>query len=75
MSKQHNDLLPGMLFVDRYMPGASTEEREEAYGNVRQLIAVLVRINERMVREQSERDSRESDSRDRVELPDNPPAL
>ncbi len=67
MSKQH-DPRPGMLFIDRYMPGASAEDRELAYGNVRQLVAVLVRINERLRCESKERDSRESDSCDRVEI-------
>jgi len=62
-----NDQRPGLIFVDRYMPGASTEERETAYQNVRQLVAVLVRINNRLRREAQECDSPEYDSCDRFE--------
>ncbi len=40
-----------MLFVDRYMPGASTDEREKAYENLRSLVALLVEIDERISRE------------------------
>ena len=61
------DPRPGDLFVDRYMPGASAEEREDAYQNVRHLIAVLVRINERLRRKGDSDDSRESEGCGRVE--------
>lgn len=70
-----NDPRPGDLFIDRYMPGASAEEREEAYQNVRQLITVLVRINERLRRESEEVDSPESQACGRVEEPASKPAL
>ena len=68
MPKQ-SDTRPGDVFIDRYMPGASAEEREEAYQNVRQLVAVLVRINNRLRREAQERDSPESDSCARFKSP------
>jgi hypothetical protein len=71
MPKQPNPR-PGDLFIDRYMPGASAEEREAAYTNVRRLIAVLVRIDERLRREGEKADSPESDSYDRFKEPDNP---
>ena len=58
-----------MLFVAPYMPGASVEEREAAYANVRQLIAVLVRINERLRHDGEKVDSPESDSCARFEEP------
>ena len=69
MSKTGN---PGDLFIDRYMPGASEEEREQARENLRRLIAVLVRINDRVGRE---RDSRESELCGRFEGSDVEPAL
>ncbi len=59
--QKNNTSRPGDIFIDRYMPGASQEEREAAYQNVERLIAVLVRINDRLERE--ERDSHESGSR------------
>ena len=37
-----------MAFIDRYMPGASTDEREEAYANFERFVAVLVRIDNRI---------------------------
>lgn len=46
------DTTPGMFFVDRYMPGASVEEREAAHENVRRLVAVLLRINDRILVEE-----------------------
>jgi hypothetical protein len=39
---------PGDLFIDRYMPKATEEAREEAYANLRALVALLVRIDERL---------------------------
>lgn len=45
---------PGMLFVNRYLPDASPEEKEDAYQNVKDLIAVLVRINARLRTQPSE---------------------
>jgi hypothetical protein len=52
---------PGELFIDRYMPKATEEAREQAYVNLRALVALLVRIDERLALEEREqRDSRES---------------
>lgn len=60
MAEKKLNARPGDLFLDRYLPGASEAEREEAYENLRGLIALLVRIDERLVREERERtDSRE----------------
>jgi hypothetical protein len=42
---------PGELFLDRYMPKATEAEREEAYENLRELIAILVEIEDRLTRE------------------------
>ncbi len=51
---------PGELFIDRYMPHASEEAREEAFANLHALVALLVRIDERLALEDQERhDSRE----------------
>lgn len=60
------DPRPGDLFIDRYMPGANAEEREEALANLEGLIAVLVQIDERLAWEACG-DSHESDSCGRVE--------
>ncbi len=61
MKKKQPERRPGELFVDRYMPKASEEAREEAYANLRALVALLVRIDERLAIEDRERhDSRES---------------
>ena len=52
---------PGDIFIDRYMPKATEEAREEAYANLRALVALLVRIDERLAIEaQQKDDSRES---------------
>ncbi len=42
---------PPNVFIDRYLPGASAEEREEAAANLERFVAVLVRIDERIERE------------------------
>lgn len=47
---------PGDLFIDRYMPNASPEEREQAYENLRNLILVLIEIDDRLARERIERE-------------------
>jgi len=61
MKKKPNETRPGELFIDRYMPSATEEAREEAYANLRALVALLVRIDERLALEaQEEVDSRES---------------
>ena len=61
MKHKTNDHRPGDLFIDRYMPKATEEAREEAYANLRALVALLVRIDERLaLEEQERRDSLES---------------
>jgi predicted nucleotidyltransferase len=51
---------PELRIVNRYMPNATTEARDEAMANLRQLAQVLMRIENRLAREwyaQSIRDS------------------
>ena len=61
MKHKQTDHRPGDLFIDRYMPKATEEAREEAYSNLRALVALLVRIDERLALEaQQKGDSRES---------------
>jgi hypothetical protein len=61
MKNKNNEHRPGDLFIDRYMPKATEEAREEAYANLRALVALLVRIDERLAIEaQQKGDSRES---------------
>lgn len=55
MKKKQSERRPGDLFIDRYMPNASEEAREEAYANLRALVALLVRIDERLALEDQER--------------------
>ena len=59
MRRQH-DQKPGDLFIDRYMPHATADEREAAHQRLRQLIGVLMRVNDRLAREERPR----ADSRD-----------
>ena len=42
---------PGRGIIERYMPDATPEAQEEAYENLRGLIAVLVEIDDRRTRE------------------------
>lgn len=58
MRKAKQKSRPGQLFIDRYMPDASEEEREAAYENLRGLITILVEIDDRLAREHREGDSR-----------------
>jgi hypothetical protein len=61
MKNNKNNHRPGDLFIDRYMPTASEEAREEAYANLLALVALLVRIDERLALEAQEKgDSLES---------------
>jgi hypothetical protein len=61
---------PEDIFIDRYMPGATSEQREEARQNVRNLVAVLVRINARLREtERRKSDSPESTEGGRVGIP------
>lgn len=46
---------PGMALVNRYMPDATPEEKEEACYNVERFIEVLVQIDDRIGREAQER--------------------
>ena len=62
-----NQQRPGQLFLDRYMPTATDEEREAAYANLKGLVAVLVEIDDRLAREKwVKSDSRESGEDGRV---------
>ena len=44
---------PGDAILDRYLPNAEPGEREAARQNLRALFAVLIRIAERIARDQS----------------------
>lgn len=46
-----SDQRPGFLIIERYMPSASATEREEAYASLREYVAILMRIEERVKRE------------------------
>jgi hypothetical protein len=60
MKNKKDDHRPGDLFIDRYMPRATEEARDAAYANLRALVALLVRIDERLaLEEQEQRDSLE----------------
>lgn len=59
---QNDESRPGDLFIDRYMPGASAEEREEAIANLDRFVAVLVRIDARLEQEKRDRIRQISDS-------------
>lgn len=54
MKTQPHQNRPGQMFIDRYMPSASEAAREEAYDNLRELIAILVEIDDRLERERKE---------------------
>ena len=54
MKNKNMDRRPGDLFIDRYMPKATEEAREEAYANLKALVALLVRIDERLALEERE---------------------
>jgi len=75
MSRIHDDLHPGTLFIDRYMPGASETERMQALDNLERFVAVLVRINARLERDAHSVDSHECGSLDRVEEAGKPPSV
>ena len=51
---------PGDLILNRYMPNATEEVREEARENLRRLARVLLRIEERLAREWYEKRIRET---------------
>jgi hypothetical protein len=52
---------PGDFFLDRYMPNATEQEREEAYENLRSLVSILIEIDDRIAREKRDCDSHDSD--------------
>jgi len=52
---------PELRIVNRYMPNAATEAREEAMANLRQLAQVLMRIESRLAREWYAQSIRDSD--------------
>ena len=51
---------PGDLILDRHMPNASAEAREEARDNLRALVGALMRINRRLIADSEEPDSHKS---------------
>jgi len=55
MKNKKNNQRRGELFIDHYMPKVTEEAREEAYANLRALVALLVRIDERLALEERER--------------------
>ncbi len=56
--KSNSQRKPGDLILDRYMPNASHEEREAARENLKALVLVLLRIDERLHREAVEKANR-----------------
>ena len=60
---------PGDLILDRYMPGATPEEREAARENLKAALAALIRIEERRARQDSGKpDSPKEQSRGRFDV-------
>jgi len=49
--KKPKNRRPGDLILERYMPDASEEEREEARANLKAYVALVLRLQERAVRE------------------------
>ncbi len=69
MTNETSEKRPGDLFLDRYMPTASDEEREEAYENLRGLIAILIEIDDRLTREKrARRDSRKAGAQGKIRV-------
>lgn len=54
---------PGDLIIDRYLPEASSEEREEARRRLYVFVAALVRIASRLEREAEAEGLRDQDGR------------
>ena len=54
---------PGDLILDRYMPGATDEEREAARENLRAYMKIVVRIATRLATEEFEERMKKFDSR------------
>ena len=42
---------PGDIILDRYLPHATSEQREVARENLRRLARLLIRVHERLARE------------------------
>jgi len=55
MKNKNDNQRPGELFIDRDLPKETEEAREEAYTNLRALVALLVSIDERLALEVRER--------------------
>ena len=53
---------PELRIVNRYMPNATAEQREEAMANLRQLAQLLMRIEDRLAREWYAQQIRDSGS-------------
>lgn len=49
---------PGDIILDRYLPDASPEQREEARENLRRLARLIVRVHERLARERGDKSIR-----------------
>ena len=49
---------PGDIILDRYMPDATTEQREEARANLKTYAAVFMRINQRLARDAGDKEAR-----------------
>ena len=52
MKNKNTNYRPGDLFIDYYTPKATEDAREEAHANLRALVALLVRIDERLALEE-----------------------
>jgi predicted metalloenzyme YecM len=46
---------PGWSIIERYLPNASPEKKEEAYENLRRLAVLIARVHVRQSREKSEK--------------------
>ena len=55
MKNQKSDQRPDCSSTDHYTSKATEEAREEAFANLRALVALLVRIDERLAIEDEER--------------------
>lgn len=51
MDSTRTDMQPGDRILDRYMPNATIDERDAARENLRRLARFLIRVHERLERE------------------------
>jgi len=51
---------PGDLILDRFMPDAASEQREEARENLRRLARLILRVEKRLAAEWREQQIRDS---------------